>query len=87
MINYSTDEIYKVLIDNVDSILIVSSKDDRYRAIKRTEGFARFIDAEGSYKDLIEKLLFHLSDSNDRITDTYQVFLPKMGEFKNKFSR
>lgn len=87
MINYSTDEIYKVLIDNVDSILIVSSKDDRYRAIKRTEGFARFIDAEGSYKDLIEKLLFHLSDSNDRITDTYQVFLPKMGEFKRKFSR
>ncbi len=87
MISYSNDEIYRVLIDNVDTILIVSSKDDRYRAVKRTEGFARFIDEEGSYKDLIEKLLFHMNDTNNRITDTYQVFLPKMGEFKRKFSR
>lgn len=87
MINYSDKEIFQVLHDNIGALLVVDSNQDYYKAIKRTEGFAKFIDSEGSYKGLIEKLLFHMAESNLKITEEYQVFLPKMGEFKRKFSR
>ena len=84
---YSDNEINAVLYDNIDALLVVSSKEDTYKAIKRSDGMSKFIDENGSYKDLIEKLLFHMNDTNMRITDDYQVFLPKMGEFNGKYSR
>lgn len=87
MNNYSIDEINQVLYENIDVLLVVDSTEDSYYAVKRTESFAKFIEQKGSYKGLIEKLLFHMNDSEMRIADTYQVFLPKMGEFKRKFSR
>lgn len=48
---------------------------------------SKYIDEEGSYHDLLEKLFFHMNENNARITDDYQVFLPKMGEFNGKYSR
>lgn len=84
---YSDSEINAVLYDNIDALLVVSSKEDTYKAIKRSDGMSKFIDEKGSYKDLIEKLLFHINETNMRITDDYQVFLPKMGEFNGKYSR
>lgn len=87
MRKYTNDEVNNVLYDNMDALLVVSSKDDTYRAIKRSEEFEKFIEEEGSYQELIERLLFHMNDSNIKITDDYQVFLPKMGEFRHKYSR
>lgn len=84
---YSDSEINKVLYENIDAILVVSSKDDSYRALKISRIFSKFIAEEGSYKDLIEKLMFHMNDSNSKITEDYQIFLPKMGEFNGRNSR
>lgn len=84
---YPDSEINKVLYDNIDALLAVSSKEDYYKAIKMSDGFSKYIEKEGSYKALIEKLIFHMSEGNTKITDDYQVFLPKMGEFNGKYSR
>lgn len=87
MINYPDNEINKVLFNNVDAILVVSSKENSYRMVKSTDLISKLISQEGPYSELIEKLLFHMNDSSVKITDEYQVFLPKMGEFKGKTSR
>ncbi len=87
MNKYSDKEINKVLYDNIDAVLIVCSKENSYRALKRSEGIAEFISEEGSYNDLIRTLMFHMSEKNTEITDDYQVFLPKMGEFKGRNTR
>lgn len=87
MISYSNSEINEVLQDNMDALIVVSSSDNSYRAIKRSEGMSKYIDEEGSYHDLLEKLFFHMNENNARITDDYQVFLPKMEEFNGKYSR
>ncbi len=87
MKNYSDDMINRVLVENIDALLIVCSKDDTYRALKRSDSFAEYIDEEGSYKALIKMLMFHMNEKKTEITDEYQVFLPKMGEFKGRYSR
>lgn len=87
MKNYTNSEINSVIYDNMDALMVVSSKEDHYRAIKRSETMMSYIEEEGSYKELIEKLMFHLNESGERITDDYQVFLPKMSEFKGRYSR
>lgn len=87
MKNYTDNEITKVLYDNIDALLVVSSEADSYKAIKMSKGISKYIDKEGSYKELLEKLLFHMNNGDTKITDDYQVFLPKMGEFKGTYSR
>lgn len=84
---YSDNEINKVLNDNIDALLVVNSKDDSYRAIKSSEILSKIIDKEGSYKELIQKLMFHISENNAKISEDYQVFLPKMIDFNGKYSR
>lgn len=87
MRTYSDAEVASVLSDSIEVVLVVSSKEDTYQKIKCSELFSDLLDDTGSYKDLIEKLCFHLSDSDTKITDEYQVFLPKMIDFKGKYSR
>ncbi len=84
---YPESVVNEVLYKNIDALLVVSSKEDSYKAIKRSEGMAKYIDETGSYKGLLEKLLFHMNNSETKITDDYQVFLPKMGTFTGKYSR
>ena len=84
---YSESEINKVLNDNIDAILVVCSKEDSYHALKRSEIISKYIPAEGSYKALIEKLMFHMNDKDSEITEDYKVFLPKMGEFKGRIAQ
>lgn len=84
---YPDSVINEVLYNNIDALLVVSSKEDTYKAIKRSEGMAKYIDESGSYNELLEKLLFHMNNSDTKITDDYQVFLPKMGKFTGKYSR
>lgn len=87
MRKYTDIDIARILNASMDAILIVSSIDDTYRRVKCTELFSELIDETGSYKDLIEKLCFHMSENNARISDDYQVFLPKMIDFKGKYAR
>lgn len=84
---YQEKEINEVLYNNIDALLVVSSTNDTYKAIRRSEEMAKYIDESGSYNALIEKLLFHMNNSETKITDDYQVFLPKMGKFSGKYSR
>lgn len=87
MNNYSLAQIKKVLYDNIDAVITVSPKEDSFYAVKCSDVIAKFIGKTGSYKELIEKLLFHMSERNTKITEDYQVFLPKMGEFNGKNTR
>lgn len=87
MNNFSENEINNILQDNIDAIIVVCSKDDSYHALKRSELISKYIAAEGSYKELIEKLIFHMNNKNSQIIDDYKIFLSKMGEFKNRISQ
>lgn len=85
--NYTDKDVTDILYRNTDVLMVVSAEEDKYRTVKCSEEFSEFISKEGSYKELMEKLLFHMSDTNAKITDDYQVFLPMICEFKGKFSQ
>lgn len=87
MNNYTIGEINAILYDNVDALLVISAKEDIFRVLKVSDTFSKYISSEGSYKELVEKLLFHMSENNEKIADDYLVFLPKIGEFKGKYSK
>ena len=62
-------------------------KADLYKSIKISKRLEGFVEKEGSYKELLKKLCFHLSDNNGNITEEYQVFLPKIGEFNGRVAQ
>lgn len=84
---YSDVDVANILNNSMEAVLVVSSKEDTYQRIKCSELFSKLLDETGSYKELIEKLCFHLSENDSKITDDYQVFLPKMIDFKGKHVR
>ena len=85
--NYSVEEATKFLNDNLDALLLVDAASDTYKVLTKRGLFETFLDDTGSYSGVIEKLWFHISESNDEITDDYKVFIPSFGEFKGKFSK
>ena len=87
MKEYSDIEVSNILNDSMEAILVVSSKENIYQKIKCSELFSKVLDETGSYKELMEKLCFHISENDTKISDDYQVFLPKMIDFKGKYSR
>lgn len=82
---YTKESISDLIFDKIDSIIIVDAKKDSYHTIKKHGVFENFLEADGSYKDLIEKLWFHLKDNTNAIADEYHVFIPMIGEFKGKY--
>ena len=84
---YSDVDVANILNNSMEAVLVVSSKEDTYQRIKCSELFSKLLDETGSYKELIEKLCFHLSENDSKITDDYQVFLSKMIDFKGKHAR
>lgn len=84
---YSDKEVNELVYGNMDALLIISAKEDKYKVIRCSSDFAKVFDSEGSYNELIEKSFFHLNENNGKITDDYLIFLPKMGEFKGKYSK
>ena len=85
MSDFSKESVSSLFYDNVDAIIIVDAANDTYHTAKKTGLFEGFLDDEGNYKALVEKLWFHFSDKNDRIADDYHVFVPMFGKFKGKF--
>ncbi|MBQ4276293.1 MAG: GGDEF domain-containing protein [Lachnospiraceae bacterium] len=73
--------------NNVDAVLVVDIKTNVYKAIIKKGIFADIIDDTGDYPDLIQKLWFHVSETNDTVTEDYQVFIPSFAEFKEKYSK
>ncbi len=84
---YTAEDLMSLLDENVDAIVMVDAKLNRYRSLSRKGIFLDVLDETGNYNDLIEKLWFHLSDSGQEITDDYKAFISYYGEFKGKYSR
>ncbi len=85
--SYEIGEVVELLNKNVDAVVLVDTTQGKYKALTRKGIFTAFIDESGDYEDLIEKLWFHFSGTNEKITDDYAVFVSYYGEFKGKYSR
>ena len=86
MSDYSIESVSDLLYKKVDSIIIVDAQNNTYKTIKKTGFFEKFIDSEGEYNNLIEKLWFHFANSSEKISEEYHVFVPTIGKFSGKYS-
>ena len=85
--DYTAEDLLILLNENVDAIVMVDTTDKKYRAITRRNIFVDLLDETGDYDDLIQKLWFHLDNSQEEITEDYKAFIAYYGEFKGKYSR
>ncbi|WP_022766941.1 GGDEF domain-containing protein [Butyrivibrio sp. XPD2006] len=85
--DYTREDLLSILDETVDAIVLVDSKQNRYRTIARKGIFSTLISDTGVYEDLIQKIWFHLENSNDTINDDYKAFVSYYREFKGKYSR
>ncbi len=85
--NYSVEEVLGLLQDSYDAGVLVDSKEHRYRSLRRKGVFETYIDEYGDYHELIQKLWFHLYDTNQEITDDYKAFISFYDEYEGKYSR
>lgn len=85
--DYSVEDIPELIKGYVDAVVVADYELNKYRSIFRKGMFENFLDDEGSYHDLLEKLVFHFNESNEKITEDYRVFLSSYGEFQGKYSR
>ena len=65
-----------IIKDQADAIIAVNTDEDSYHTILRRGLFTDFIEENGVYKELIEKLWYHFNNSDKRITEDYHVFIP-----------
>ncbi len=84
---YTQEDMIALINENVDAVVLVDADLNKYRTVVRRNFFERFMDEEGNYKDLIQKLWFHLENSSEEINDDYKAFIDYYGEFKGKYSR
>ncbi len=85
--DYSVEEVFGLLQENCDAVVLVDSEIHRYRALRRRGIFESYVDEYGDYHELIQKLWFHLYDSNEEITDDYKAFISFYDEYQGKYSR
>ncbi len=85
--DYTIQDLLLLLNEIVDCIVMVDTRTNEYRSITRKGIFMNLLDETGDYHDLIEKLWFHLNDSNEEIVDDYKAFVSYYGFFKGKYSR
>ena len=86
MSDYSKEYVSDLLYKKVDSIIVVDALNNTYKTIKRAGFFEKFIEDQGVYNDLIEKLWFHFANSDEKIAEDYHVFVPAIGKFSGKYS-
>ena len=77
----------ELFLENVDAAIVVDSTIDQYKTLIRRGFFEKFLAESGSYHDLILDLWFHFNESNEKVSDDYQVFADNTGVFKKKYSR
>ena len=85
MSDYNKESVSNLLFEKVDAIIIVDAHKDSYHTIKKTGIFKNLLENDGVYQKLVEKLWFHFSDNQDKISDDYHVFIPMIGKFKGKY--
>lgn len=72
---------------SADALLIADPNADAYRALLRNGIFRDVLADSGTYKDLVQKLWFHFSESGRNITEEYQVFIPNLSRFSGKYCK
>lgn len=85
--DYTLNDVVGLLEESVDTIVIADSKENKYKTLVRRGFFADNLEETGNYHDLIEKLWFHLANSNEKVVGDYKSFVSYYGDFKGKYSR
>lgn len=85
--DYNINDIPAMILDNVDSVIVVDAKTDSFRALKRNGIFEKYVEETGTYHDLIVKLWFHIDETNAEVMEDYHVFIDSTGKFTGKYSR
>ncbi len=85
--DYTIADVPKLLLDNVDSVILVDAPTDQYKALLRKGFFEQYIEESGSYHDLIIDLWFHFDGSSEQVSSDYQIFADNTGDFRKKYSR
>lgn len=85
--DYTPDDLVGIIRDHVDAVLVADAEVNEYRAFIRNGIFEKVIGESGKYTELIETLWFHFSESQEKITEKYHVFLPSYGRFSGKISK
>ena len=74
--------------DNVGALVIADSKTDSYKSVVRRGIFNKLVaESGGKYRELLEKLWYHLSKTSDTVSEKYQSFVMTSGSFAGKYSR
>ena len=74
--------------DNVGALVIADSKTDSYKSVVRRGIFNKLVaETGGKYRELLEKLWYHLSKTSDTVSEKYQSFVMTSGSFAGKYSR
>ncbi|MCR5208692.1 MAG: GGDEF domain-containing protein [Lachnospiraceae bacterium] len=85
--DYKVEDVAKFFLENVDAAIVVDPSTDSYNTIIKKGFLEKYLKESGSYHDLIVDLWFHFNDSNEKVSDDYQVFVDNTGIFKKKYSR
>jgi len=86
--DYTLNDVVGLLEESVDTIIIADSKENKYKTLVRRGFFSdNLVEETGNYHDLIEKLWFHLANSNEKVVGDYKSFVSYYGDFKGKYSR
>ena len=73
--------------DNVGAVVVADAKANTIRPLVKRDIFTDFISDSWGYTELIETLWYHFSNTSEKITEDYRVFLPTSGKFQGKYSR
>ena len=84
---FTLDTVMGLIKDSVDAVIAVNGDTARFHAVYKRGFFADFIEDDGDYNKLIEKLWFHFNDSGEKITEDYHVFIPSLGKYMGKISK
>ena len=85
--NMTLEDAIDFFKDNVDALVLVDGKVNKYKSIIRKGIFNKLLKPTGEYNELIEKLWYHLSKSSDNVSEKYKVFIPTSGHFSGKYAR
>ena len=85
--NITFDDAVRYAGQSADAIIVADGKADVYKALARRGFLPEYLNEEGRYLDLIERLWYHFNNSEDKVIEDYHVFIPTAGKFVGKYSK
>ncbi len=84
---FTLDAVMDYVKNTVDAVIIADDETNTYRAVKCSGMFSELLDETGSYQEMIEKLWYHLNNSEHKMVEDYRVFVPNAGKFRGKYGK